>query len=210
MTSRETIEWCDIWVEDASGTSLPRVLLVGDSITRSYFPMVSDKLRGKVACARITSSTCVGDPKYLKELELVISEYPFSAIHFNNGLHGWGYDESIYAAGLTEAFDMLLAHCGAAHVIWSSSTPMWKDVASKTLSDRTERVRQRNKIAATLAADRGIVINDLFAAVAEKPELVSPDGVHFLEAGKRVLGDCVVNAILHTTNENTRGQNQKI
>lgn len=200
MIKRETIEWCDIWVEDASGTSLPRVLLVGDSITQSYFPKVSGKLKGKCACARITSSTCVGDPKYLKELALVIGEYKFSVIHFNNGLHGWDYTESFYASGLAEAFDKLLAHCGAAHVIWGSSTPVWQDVAGKILSDQTERVRQRNKIAAALAAERGIYINDLFTAVADRPELVSQDGVHFLEAGQSMLGECVTSAILNKMN----------
>ncbi len=203
MPHRERIEWCDIWVEDASGTSLPRVLLIGDSIARSYFPKVSDRLRGKCVCARIASSKCVGDPQYLKELELVIGEYQFSIIHFNNGLHGWDYDESFYASGLAEAFDMFLAHCGAENVIWGSTTLVWKDVASKTLGVRAERVRQRNKIAAALAADRGIYVNDLFATVADRPELVSQDGVHFREDGQSVLGECVANAILNKTNAHT-------
>jgi hypothetical protein len=36
--ARESIEWCDIWVSHANETNLPRVLLIGDSITRAYFP----------------------------------------------------------------------------------------------------------------------------------------------------------------------------
>ena len=200
MSHREAIEWCDIWVEDASGTSLPRVLLIGDSITRSYFPKVSDQLRGKCACARIATSKCAGDSQFVKELELVISEYQFSVIHFNNGLHGWDYDESFYASGLADAFDMLLAHCSAAKVIWGSTTPVWKNDGSETLHDRTERVRQRNKIAAALAAERGICVNDLFKTVVDRPELVSQDGVHFLEDGQAALGRCVGNAILNKAN----------
>lgn len=31
--AREAIEWCDIWIPEANGTDLPRVLLIGDSIT---------------------------------------------------------------------------------------------------------------------------------------------------------------------------------
>ena len=31
---RERIEWADIWVTDADKDDLPRVLLIGDSITR--------------------------------------------------------------------------------------------------------------------------------------------------------------------------------
>jgi len=30
--AREAIEWADIWIPDASGTTLPRVLLIGEGI----------------------------------------------------------------------------------------------------------------------------------------------------------------------------------
>ena len=33
---RESIEWCDLWISHANETNLPRVLLIGDSITRAY------------------------------------------------------------------------------------------------------------------------------------------------------------------------------
>ncbi|MFX3891450.1 hypothetical protein ACJBV1_11045, partial [Streptococcus suis] len=34
-SGRESIEWCDIWISHANETNLPRVLLIGDSITRA-------------------------------------------------------------------------------------------------------------------------------------------------------------------------------
>jgi len=34
MPSLESIEWCDIWISHANETNLPRVLLIGDSITQ--------------------------------------------------------------------------------------------------------------------------------------------------------------------------------
>ena len=37
-SSHESIEWCDIWISHADETNLPRVLLIGDSITRAYYP----------------------------------------------------------------------------------------------------------------------------------------------------------------------------
>lgn len=43
----ERIEWIDIWVTDADKDDLPRVLLVGDSITRGYFGAVEKHLEGK-------------------------------------------------------------------------------------------------------------------------------------------------------------------
>jgi hypothetical protein len=42
--AREAIEWCDIWIPDANDGKLPRVLLIGDSITRGYAPKVADNL----------------------------------------------------------------------------------------------------------------------------------------------------------------------
>jgi hypothetical protein len=52
-SGRESIEWCDIWISHASETNLPRVLLIGDSIARAYFPEVEKKtgrprLRGAI------------------------------------------------------------------------------------------------------------------------------------------------------------------
>jgi hypothetical protein len=206
MTYRETIEWCDIWVAAACDASLPRALLIGDSITRSYYPLVQTQLAKSYACARIASSKCVSDPMFIKELELVLGEYDFSVIHFNNGLHGWDYSEQSYGRGLARAFDTLLMHCGTANVIWGSTTPVWAKDKIATLDIRTERVRERNKIAAVLADDRGICINDLFTAVVDRPELVSQDGVHFLEDGQAELGRYVGNAILNKASINTEQQ----
>jgi hypothetical protein len=40
---RERIEWIDIWVTDADKDDLPRVLFVGDSITRGYSHYVNQQ-----------------------------------------------------------------------------------------------------------------------------------------------------------------------
>lgn len=93
---RERIEWIDIWVTDADKDALPRVLLVGDSITRGYFGAVEKHLAGKAYCARLTTSKCVSDPTFNDDLKLMLKQYKFSVIHFNNGLHGWGYTEEQY------------------------------------------------------------------------------------------------------------------
>ena len=54
MTKREAIEWRDIWVTGANDDSRPRLLLVGDSITRSCFAQVEMELKGIFFCARLT------------------------------------------------------------------------------------------------------------------------------------------------------------
>lgn len=198
MIYHEKTEWCDIYISEACEESKPRVLLIGDSITRSYYNYVQQRVAEHYVCARVTSSKSVVHPMFFKELALVLEDYDVSVIHFNNGLHGWKYSEAVYETGLAKTFDILLSHCKASHVIWASSTPVWKNDESGTLDVKTERVRERNKLAAAIAVDRGVRINDLFSTVIDRPELVSKDGVHFVEAGQIVLGERVVRALAET------------
>src|SRR3954469_14911554 len=66
--ARESIEWCDIWISHANETKLPRVLLIGDSIARDYYPEVEKRLAGKAFVARLATSRFVADPVLLKEI----------------------------------------------------------------------------------------------------------------------------------------------
>src|ERR1700742_965094 len=92
--AREAIEWCDIWISHANETNLPRVLLIGDSITRDYYPEVEKRLAGKALVARLATSRFPADPMLAKEIALVLDGTRFDVIHFNNGMHGWHYSEA--------------------------------------------------------------------------------------------------------------------
>src|SRR5690348_11046894 len=70
--AREAIEWCDIWISHANETNLPRILLIGDSIAREYYPEVEKRLAGKAFVARLATSRFLADPVLLKEIELVL------------------------------------------------------------------------------------------------------------------------------------------
>ena len=100
---RERIEWVDIWVADAQETDKPRLLMIGDSITRGYYDTVAKSLDGVMSCARIAGSKFLSDPGWARELELVLADYAFDVIHFNNGLHGWDFSEAEYADALPAA-----------------------------------------------------------------------------------------------------------
>ena len=84
MAHREQIEWCDVWIEGGDTASLPRALLVGDSIVKSYYPHVHRRIAETFALARLATSKCVSDPSFVRELALVLGEYEFATIHFNN------------------------------------------------------------------------------------------------------------------------------
>ncbi len=104
---RESIEWLDVWVSGNNTKDVPKVLLVGDSITRAYFKDVDDRLKGKAVVCRLATSKSLGDPGLLAEVKLVLGQASFEVIHVNNGMHGWGSTEAEYAKAVPELLAVL-------------------------------------------------------------------------------------------------------
>jgi pimeloyl-ACP methyl ester carboxylesterase len=192
---RERIEWCDIWITNANRENLPRVLMIGDSITRGYFGGVEKALDGKANCARLTTSRCICDPVFFEELEMVLRQYPFDVIHFNNGLHGWGYTEAQYAQAFPKLLETLRRENPNAKLIWTTTTPVRQRSAAEQLDEKTQRVRQRNEIAMRFVSEKNLAIDDLFALVIDHPEYFSSDGVHFNNEGKAAQIQQVADSI---------------
>ncbi len=193
---REHIEWCNIWLPYADKDELPRVLIVGDSITVGYYPLVEKKLDGIAYCGRLSTSRCVSDPVFFDELLMVLRQYHFDVVHFNNGLHGFGYTEESYNNGIVKLFDALKENTEDTALIWASSTPMREKGNLDQLMERTERVIQRNKFAREVAIKHGVPINDLFNAMIDHPEFHGSDGVHFNDKGKEAQAKLVAEIIL--------------
>lgn len=192
---RERIEWVDFWVTDADKDDLPRVLLIGDSITRGYFAEVERHLAGKAYCARLTTSKCVSDRSFIDEVQLLLKHYRFAAIHFNNGLHGWGYTEEQYRQGLADSIDAIREGAGDAKIIWATTTPVRNRSDLEQIAERTERVEARNRIAAEIMKERGIPTNNLFGLVEDHPDWYSNDGTHFNGKGKAAQGKQVADKL---------------
>jgi hypothetical protein len=191
---RERIEWADIWVTDANKNDLPRVLLIGDSITKGYFGAVEKRLAGKACCARLTTSKCVSDPFFPAEVQLLLKQYKFAAIHVNNGLHGWGYTEEQYRDGLLRLMNTFQKHAGDAKIIWATTTPVRERDNLQQISERTERVIARNQIAAEIMKEHDIPTNDLYGLVEQHPDWHSGDGVHFNGKGREAQGAAVAES----------------
>jgi hypothetical protein len=186
--AREFIEWCDIWVSHANDTNLPRVLLIGDSIARDYYPEVEKRLEGKAFVARLATSRFVSDPVLLKEIESVLEGTKFDVIHFNNGMHGWQHSEAEYRKAFPKLIKTIRAHAPKARLIWATTTPLrdGKGVTGDTKAEYSdERVAARNAIAAEIVTAQHIPTDDLNAAMRGHPEYHS-DNVHFNGQGIQI------------------------
>jgi hypothetical protein len=183
--ARESIEWCDIWISHANETNLPRVLLIGDSITRAYYPEVEKHLEGKAYVGRLSSSAFISDPVLLKQIEMVLGEYKFDVIHFNNGMHGWQHSEKEYEQAFPKFLKTIQKYAPEAKLVWANTTPL-KVSPTLPANDQTqatdERIAARNAIALKLVQTKGIPVDDLNTPMRGHPELHS-DNVHFNDQG---------------------------
>ena len=100
------------------------MLLIGDSITRAYYSDVEKNLAGKAYVGRLASSAFVSDPILLKQVAMVLDEYHFDVVHFNNGMHGWQHSEAEYAQDLPRLLQTIRQHAPQARLIWASTTPL--------------------------------------------------------------------------------------
>ncbi|MGC3958482.1 MAG: SGNH/GDSL hydrolase family protein [Verrucomicrobiota bacterium] len=195
--AREAIEWCDIWISHANKTNLPRVLLIGDSIARDYFPEVEKRLTGKAYVGRLSTAAFVTDPALRQQVQMVLSQYKFDVIHFNNGMHGWHYSEAEYAKALPGLIATIHSNAPQARLIWANTTPLrdGKCANGDPKSEYSnERVAARNKIADEIMATQKIPVNDLFTPMLGHPEYHS-DNVHFNGQGIQVQATKVAEAV---------------
>ncbi len=193
---REDVEWLDVWLPDANASDRPRVLLIGDSIARGYGPEVERRLQGRAYLARLATSKGLGDPALLAEVALVLGQSRFDVVHFNNGLHGFGYSEDEYRAAFPALLEAIRKGARDAKLIWATTTPIRDRDQPRRFDPRTDRVRARNAIAAKIVAAGKIPVDDLFGLSEGHPEYQAPDGIHFNEKGTSAQAEQVVRSIL--------------
>lgn len=193
---REKYEWSNNWWDCADDDSLPRVLLIGDSISVGYGGVVIEQLAGVAHVDRLSNSRNALDPILLRETEAALADRAYAAIHFNNGLHGWHLACEDYERGLRAYVDLLAERGPGAQLIWAASTPITVVDDPATLDEvKNVVVLRRNEVAAEIMAARGLPTNDLYALVVGHAEYKSGDGYHFTEAGKQVQGHAVAAAL---------------
>lgn len=188
---REAIEWTDVWMPNTNENALPRVLLLGDSITRGYYAAVEEGLKGKAYVARITTSKAIGDPALATELAAFLQQQQFDVVHFNVGMHGWAYTEDDYRRDFPALLLTIRRYAPQAKLVWATTTPVRKDRAGGATNARIEA---RNRIVQELAAGAKIPVADLHAVMSSHSDLHSDD-VHFTKEGSALMAAEVASVI---------------
>jgi lysophospholipase L1-like esterase len=203
---RESIEWLDIWAPNTNDKGLPRVLLIGNSITRLYNPIVERLLKGKAYVARLTTSKSVGDPALLDEISMFMRQYSFDVVHFNNGMHGWAYSEEEYRRAFPKFFETIKKYAPHATLIWATTTPRRKGKGMLQIDSLTNRIKERNRIATEyLSKKSGVIIDDLYSVISSNPAYYeNGDGTHPNAVGVKVLADKVTEIISETLDKRSK------
>ena len=189
-------------VEDVPG--LPRVLLIGDSISMGYTLDVREMLKGKANVHRIPTN---GGPTTngIKNIQAWLGDSKWDVIHFNWGLHDLKYisdDPSKrvdpkaagahpqvsladYEKNLAELVKAMQAT--GAKLIWCNTTHVPPGSDGRVEGDETKY----NEAAARVMSAAGIPTDDLRAHALAKPEAQLPANVHYSPEGYHYLAEKV-------------------
>jgi hypothetical protein len=194
-------------IEDVPG--LPRVLLIGDSISMGYTIPVRELLKGKANVHRIPTN---GGPTTngLKNLTAWLGDTKWDVIHFNWGLHdlkyiqedpskradpkGPGSHLQVPLADYEKNLTTLVAQLQktGAKLIWCSTTPVPEGSDGRIGGDEAKY----NEAAARVMKAAGIPTDDLCAhANAKLSDVQLPKNVHYSEAGYKYLAEKVAAEI---------------
>ncbi|MEN9574642.1 MAG: hypothetical protein RL514_2497 [Verrucomicrobiota bacterium] len=178
---------------------LPRVLLIGDSISMGYTLPVRELLKGKANVHRIPAN---GGPTTngLRSLKAWLGTNKWDVIHFNFGIHDAKFmkpgEQQVppadYERNLREIVKQLQAT--GAKLLWATTTPI--PDGELTPARTFDKVPTYNAIAQKVMTETGVVINDLNAAITPHlAKLQNPRDVHFNKEGSEFLAKQVAAKI---------------
>ncbi len=194
-------------------TGLPRVLIIGDSISIGYTPFVKEALKGR-ANVRHNPGNAQHTGTGLKKIDQWLGNESWDVIHFNWGLWDLCYRDppgslkrgkengriSIEIDQYQKNLEKLIIRLKktGAKLIWASTTFVPEGETGRKMGDDL----RYNEVARKLMKKHRIVINDLHAATVGFPgELFrAPGDVHFKPEGRKKLAALVTARIVEALN----------
>jgi len=188
---------------------LPRVLLIGDSISIGYTLPTREFLKGKANLHRIPTN---GGPttKGLASIDAWLGKGKWDLIHFNWGLHDLKYmgpnGENLFPKekggkpqvpidAYEKNLDKLVTRLKKtrAKLIWRNTTPVPPGSKGRYVGDSVKF----NTAAARVMKKHGVPTHDLFTMSQKRmKEIMRPANVHYTPEGSKVLGKDVALVIM--------------
>jgi acyl-CoA thioesterase-1 len=192
-------------IEDKPG--LPRVLLIGDSISIGYTLAVREEL-SSVANVHRPATNCGPTTRGVAEIDKWLGDGKWDVIHFNFGLHDLKYvdDEGKNAApdkghvqvsadDYQKNLETIVGRMKktGAKLIFATTTPVPEGAQARIKGDE----KKYNEIAKEVMKKHGVAIDDLHAfSLPKLDEIQLPANVHFKPEGSKQLGKQVAHSIL--------------
>ena len=194
-------------IEDVAG--LPRVLLIGDSISIGYTLPTRALMKGKANVHR-PQANCGPTTSGLASIDKWLGDKKWDVIHFNWGLHDLKYmgtkggnladpkaegshqqvPPAEYEKNLSTLVERLKKT--GAKLIWCSTTPVPECCIGRVLGDSAKY----NAIAAKVMKENNIPSDDLYAfCIPRLKEIQKPANVHFSPEGSEALAKEVAASI---------------
>ena len=185
---------------------LPRVLIIGDSISMGYTLPTRELLKGKANLHR-PPTNCGPTTKGLDEIDAWLGEGAWDVIHFNWGLHDLKYMNEKgqlvdvdkgkqqvpieqYAKNLDELVKRLKKT--GATLIWRNTTPVPEGSKGRIAGDAA----RYNEAAAKVMAEHEVQVHDLYRFAKEhEKEIQLPKNVHYTKEGSKKLAEQVAEVI---------------
>jgi acyl-CoA thioesterase-1 len=186
---------------------LPRVLLIGDSISIGYTIPLRKLLAGQANVHRIPTN---GGPttRGLQQIDQWLGDGKWDVIHFNWGLHDLKHADpkgqlvaadkdkqqvpiDQYEQNLRQLVKRLKKT--GAKLVWCSTTPVPEGAAGRVVGDAA----RYNVVAQRVMKQVGIPIDDLYTLCKPRlQEIQRPANVHFTPDGSQVLAEQAAKMIL--------------
>ena len=174
--------------------ALPRVLLIGDSVSRGYTLSTRKHLAGKANVHRAPTN-CGSSVNGVEKLDNWMGQGKWDVIHFNFGIHD--VQKSISTETYLKNLEVIVGRLKAtgAKVIFATTTPIPDDPTKK--KNPATAVVERNQAAIEIMKKNNVTVDDLFTAITPKlAEYQNVKDVHFMEEGYDYLGKAVAESII--------------
>jgi len=201
----------DLGMEDPR---LPRILIIGDSISAHYLPGVRERMRGKANVIGESSMNkgtwaSMGPNFYRSDMaskgdglkNFLAERGPFDIVHFNNGIHNFAGakpgDEKPYAEQLRQVVAIIRA--SGAICLFANSTGTLGDNVIPRSPRYLSNCLAFNAAAEAVMRELKVPVTDIHGLIQPRiKELISSDLIHTNKEADEMIADLIAKRLTET------------